>query len=695
MGFNFKYIYIIFAITIPLSSRSFAEDTDIFDLSLEELLRAKVSVSSSFQQSLKSTPGIVRVINKETIASNGWKSLQQILMHVPGVQISVSKNGHSNIWMRGVQNRNNNKVLLLIDGVPQHDLYYGNFNINEQIPLQIIEKIEVLNGPGGVVHGANSFAGVIAITTKSQGRSIGVNIHQQASYTASNSKESTYQGQVYGDSNWQTDLGHFYFFTSALKNNGFQPQYNRSGEFVDRDASSTSYNVLGKYQYQSLSMQVNYSDYAYPYRFTKGERWQGYDKQILSLSAKYSQPISSNIDLKLSGYHKQYDFSRPKEYYENGMVESSGESLHDTSAQGFDAVFLWPISEERHVSFGLNYNRDWSRKTLENLTEFRIDSPPIITNEESLIEDASRHVFGVFTEFQQAVLSDHWLHLGLRYDALSDFEDQLNYRLSLTKESNNYYYKVLLGTSYRVPSYREYLKKYNDNYNQKNTLEPEQMKTLELAIGYTFEHHDISLVWYSNHYQNFIKEVNVNSVDGIEIDSGGGDEYGFNFDEIEVNGLEFTWKWKLQESLLIINSFSYLLDASENPGVLTQKIVSPEPISTEKSDLMFMSDLTATVEVNYQFSKQYQLYWDVIYYSDRAVPSNYQDNSAVEQAKNANGFLLSNINLQMIMTNGVTLSAAVTNIFDKNIYSPSPDPASDYDSQWSRRQFQLNLLWKF
>lgn len=688
-----KYIILVFVFTLPL--KTFAESADLFELSLEDLTQLKVAVSSNFQQSLKSTPGIVRVINKETITANGWQNLQQLLIHIPGVQISVSKNGHSNIWMRGVQNRNNNKVLLLIDGVPQHDLYYGNFNIIKQIPIQLVEKVEVLNGPGGVIHGANSFAGVIAITTKHQGKGVGINISQQTSYTSDDSKEGVYQEQIYGDYNWQTDLGDFYFFTSALKDDGFQPQYNRRGEFVDRDVSSESYNFLGKYQYESFDLQIKYSDYAYPYRFTKAERWQGYDKQILSISANYNKPISANIELKISGYHKQYDFSRPKERYENGLIESSGEGIYDTSAQGVDTVFLWSVSAQRHISFGFNYNRDWSRKAIENLTEFSADSPPIITIEETLVEDASRHTFGVFTEFQQQILSDYWLHLGLRYDDLSDFENQLNYRISVTKESDAFYYKFLFGTSYRVPSYREYLKKYNDDYNQKNTLAPEQMKTVELAVGYTSEHHDISLVFYSNHYQDFIKEVNINSVDGIEIDSGEGDEYGFNFDEIEVNGLELTWQWKMNKSLFMNTSLAYLLDASENPGVLTHEIVSPEPINTERTDLMFLSDLTTSIEVNYQFSKRYQIYWDVIYYSDKNVPTNYQEKSAIINPSNAGAFFLSNVNLKMAMNEKLSLSFTVNNIFDENIYSPTLDPSSDYDSQWSKRKIQLRMHWKF
>lgn len=55
-------------------------------------------------------------------------------------------------------------------------------------------------------------------------------------------------------------------------------------------------------------------------------------------------------------------------------------------------------------------------------------------------------------------LGDHVeLTTGIRYDYLSDFDDSLNYRMGLTAEKGNMYGKLLYGTAYRVPSYREYL----------------------------------------------------------------------------------------------------------------------------------------------------------------------------------------------------------------------------------------------
>ncbi|NRB42360.1 MAG: hypothetical protein HRU20_28475 [Pseudomonadales bacterium] len=116
-----------------------------------------------------------------------------------------------------------------------------------------------------------------------------------------------------------------------------------------------------------------------------------------------------------------------------------------------------------------------------------------------------------------------------------------------------------------------------------------------MAVSFTLQQHDILWVWYLNQYQDFIKEVNINAVDGIEINSDGGDEYSFNFEEIQISGVELSWSWQVLERLRFNSSLSYLLEASENPGSLDHTIISPSAINTEKTDLLFLSDLTASL----------------------------------------------------------------------------------------------------
>lgn len=668
---------------------------DFLDLSLADLTTLNISVSSNYQQPLKSSPGIVRVIDHRMITANGWDTLQQALMHIPGVQVSVSKNGHSNIWIRGVQSRNNNKVLLLIDGVPQNDSYYGNFHLNDLVPMQHIHCIEILNGPGGVVHGANSFAGVIAITTRNRGGRIGARAGVQDSYQSANTTETVYDGQVYADYNWQSEMGNFYLFVDTLNQQGFQPQYNRSGEFYDRDVDAKRQYFFGKYHNQALELQLSYSDYQYPYRYTKSDRWQGYDKTLFNAAAKYQYPINESLNLKLSAFYKRYDFQRPKVFFQNGRTEQAGDSNHDTSATGLNATLLWPISEQRHVSFGLSYNNDWSRNTTEVNTDYPENASASTIVSDALVEKGSLRVVGLFTEYQQQIFGNHWLHLGARYDDLSEFENQSSYRISLTREGNFFHYKILFGTSYRVPNFREYLKKYNPSYNNKTPLQPEQMETLELAVGFTPDEHDILLVWYINRYKDFIREVTVNSVDGTVINNNGGDEYSFNFKEIDISGLELSWNWQATNDLSVKSSVSYLLNASENPGFLHNNIVSPRQISSQETDLLLLSDLTASFQVNYQFNPRHQFYLEAIYYGNRDVSENYQANAARQQASNADSHWLTSLHIQSKWSRKLSFGLGINNLMDKKIYSPALDPTTDYDNQWPGRHVEVNAQWVF
>ena len=213
-----------------------SDSTDVFDLSLEELLSYEVESATKSKTTVQKAPSVIRLFTKEDIANYGFVTLQDVLNTVPGMQIQEYRAGHQLVWTRGVQARYNNKVLLLIDGVPMRDSYYGNFLIDEMVPIESIEKIEVLNGPGSVLYGANSFSGVISITTKTEGRSVGID------YGSFN----TYSTQAeYGNDN-------FYFNLNNFSTDGFQPEYMTDGKSRNVDQSGYGQFVLAKYKKRQL-----------------------------------------------------------------------------------------------------------------------------------------------------------------------------------------------------------------------------------------------------------------------------------------------------------------------------------------------------------------------------------------------------------------------------------------------------------
>ena len=56
---------------------------------------------------------------------------------------------------------------MLVDGVPMQHVYYGDFADGENLPLEKVDKVEIIVGPASSLYGANAFAGVISVITRS------------------------------------------------------------------------------------------------------------------------------------------------------------------------------------------------------------------------------------------------------------------------------------------------------------------------------------------------------------------------------------------------------------------------------------------------------------------------------------------------------------------------------------------------
>ena len=141
--------------------------TGLGDASLEQLLNVEVTSVSKKEQKLWRTPAAVTVIGQEDIRRSGATSLPGLLRLVPGVQVvRIDANAWA-ITIRGFNSRYSDKVLVLIDG---RSVYTPSFSgvYWDQIdqPLEDIERIEVIRGPGATVWGSNAVNGVVNIITR-------------------------------------------------------------------------------------------------------------------------------------------------------------------------------------------------------------------------------------------------------------------------------------------------------------------------------------------------------------------------------------------------------------------------------------------------------------------------------------------------------------------------------------------------
>jgi len=142
--------------------------SDLTKASLEDLANIQVTSVSRKEQKLSQTGGSVYVITQEDIRRSGLMNIPDLLRMVPGVDVArVDANAWA-ISIRGFNRRYSDKVLVLIDGRSVYnETYSGVYWDQLDVPLEDIDRIEVVRGPGGTVWGANAVNGVINIITKS------------------------------------------------------------------------------------------------------------------------------------------------------------------------------------------------------------------------------------------------------------------------------------------------------------------------------------------------------------------------------------------------------------------------------------------------------------------------------------------------------------------------------------------------
>jgi iron complex outermembrane receptor protein len=157
----------MFAMILAAPAWSQQIPADLTDRSIEDLMNMQVTSVSKTAQTLSRAASAVFVISQDDIRHSGALNIPDLLRMVPGTDVSQINANTWAISTRGFNARFSNKLLVLVDGRPVYTQTFGGvFWDVLDLPLEDIERIEVIRGPGGSIWGANAVNGVINIITK-------------------------------------------------------------------------------------------------------------------------------------------------------------------------------------------------------------------------------------------------------------------------------------------------------------------------------------------------------------------------------------------------------------------------------------------------------------------------------------------------------------------------------------------------
>lgn len=152
------------------AARAPADGEDFLDLSLAELLDVEITTPSRRAESVEAAPGIVTVISRQEIEGYDARNLGELLGRVTSA-IFISANVMTDnqlVMRRQSLTPYDTHILILLDGRPLRDPIAGGLNnaVYAVFPVDAIDRIEVVRGPGSVLYGSNAYAGVINLRTR-------------------------------------------------------------------------------------------------------------------------------------------------------------------------------------------------------------------------------------------------------------------------------------------------------------------------------------------------------------------------------------------------------------------------------------------------------------------------------------------------------------------------------------------------
>src|ERR1700730_7234622 len=148
---------------------------DLTRVSIENLMNVEVTSVSKRAQRLSRTAAAVFVITQEDVRRSGATNIPDLLRMVPGVDVAQVNANSWAISARGLNDQFTNELLVLVDGRNVYTPTFGGVLWELlDLPLEDIERIEVIRGPGASIWGANAVNGVINIITKKAGETRGV-----------------------------------------------------------------------------------------------------------------------------------------------------------------------------------------------------------------------------------------------------------------------------------------------------------------------------------------------------------------------------------------------------------------------------------------------------------------------------------------------------------------------------------------
>jgi len=492
-----------------------------------------VSIATGNEQLLYKAPAIASVITQQDIENSSAKNLNELLEMVPGLHVSEDYfSGDAVYSMRGFFRDPDAGMVFMINGTTVNTLKNGSRFSAFQMPLNNIQQIEIIRGPGSAVYGADAFVGAINIITRKQNSN--PNNNQEFGVQAGSfSNQSAWLQNNFQLGNWQSHISLQYQSTGDDKSRQIE---NDLQSFLDNQSATnaTLTPATLNASYNVLDMELNFFNNYWninQWLWINKNQANGHgipaldnidpngqlDSQASLSSIEYeNNEIASHWSLKVRLSYLNYTTDREQYLLPAGSIAPIGDdgniftrgvrsvnfstgmiNINNSREQQshFDITNFYYGWQDHSVRFSSGYQiqkysadeaRNFGPGVLDSGQTSALPQPTNINNPNDLsLPNGQREIFYFSLQDEWNFNPDWALTSGVRYDDYSDFGDTINPRIALVWQTSYVLStKLLYGRAFRAPVYKELNLQNQLGFNGNSNLQPETIDTLELALDY-------------------------------------------------------------------------------------------------------------------------------------------------------------------------------------------------------------------
>ena len=458
-------------------------------------LNPVVVTGTGVHQRLKATPVPVEVITGREIKSSGINGLQEALtMMVPSLSFSPNAMG-SYLRMNGLTNSH---VLILLNGRKMTGDISGNVDLG-QIDINLIKRIEVLNGAASTLYGSDAVGGVINIITAEPG--------DESEFTTNS--RYTRDGQF----NQGLDLslragkvgsmtGYNYSHSDGWQNSHYSVDDAALTETLSQlSLGYTSNNLTQRFTYDPTERLALYAEGSYYNRLldrpvaregiTGGSKYNTFSESFSwGAGGSYSLGSLGSVKFDYSGrtYGQWYKYMvESGDYLPGDYYKTKRQNYHDAELRG-----IFNFTENSNSIFGIDYRHE------------TLDRPESDLNK-------GLGTFSVYGQHEHRLLDHFTVLAGLRYDYHHEIGSRLTPKASLMYNTGNFNVRGTYAMGYRAPGidelYYHMLKPMGSRHIitfGNRDLKAEDSNYGSINFEYRTSRFTVSLTGYMNFVKNMV-----------------------------------------------------------------------------------------------------------------------------------------------------------------------------------------------